>query len=164
MNAPTAGQYVCVVGHGLIAAGIRFITQSPYTHVVCSLGHGDCIEADRDGVHLCRWSKYEHSQVLVSDFDLTLTQRNTICETWREQLGKPYGVLDDVAIGLSALGITWSWVMRRLARPDTIICSQLAALGDRSANVNPWGDKLVARITPRDCADAIEHKPIMPNR
>lgn len=162
---PKPGDYF-VIGAGTHPAAlvIETFTGSLYYHAGIYVGNGTVIEAQPEGVNYAPVNSWANGRILWSCEELSDAQREAIVTSAKAALGTPYSWLDILALGLSAWGITPSWVWARLSRQDRLICSQLVARCYQNAGVDLCPGKPDSRITPGDLADVILGKPVPENR
>jgi uncharacterized protein YycO len=101
---------------------------SRFTHAFLVLDNEQVIEAQPGGAVITPLSEYlGRLDVVFSRRDLTDEQRDTMVAHARQLEGTPYSFLDYLAIGLARLGITPSFIMKRVLDSGHLICSQLVA-------------------------------------
>jgi len=144
------GTYVCVRTHGFVPLSIRLFTRSPYDHAFIYAGDGRIIEAQPGGCREVPLSTYAGYPMLAdTDESLTDEQRKRVVAKATALLGVPYGYLDIVRLGLSALGLRWRWLTRAADNERAMICSQVVAACGQAAGVD-WlcGQGSPAAVTP----------------
>ncbi len=130
-----------------------------YSHAFIVLHDGYIIEALPQGAQISHLSKYDQSPVVFSRFDLTLDQRDSICEEAIRLEGTPYSWLDFVAIGLNHYVPHWACLSKRIeARvldSGKMICSQLCAEAYKRAGIDLAPGVNPQYITPGDISQMI---------
>ena len=91
-----------------------------------------------------RTRPYGHfTNIIWSQFDETESQKTKIATFATNQLDKPYGWADDIAIGVGLLTRqhTPKWLMRWLSNNGEWICSSLSDASLRHAGIHLWDDE-----------------------
>lgn len=145
------GDIALVRTSGFVGWVIRVVTRSPYNHVrLVATDHGIVLEANPTGAEL---GSVQPGDVIV-EVPLTDEQRDRIPAITMQLLGKPYGFLDVLALGLSRLGIRPLPVQRRIVNPRTLFCSQLVDLAWSRVGFEAFDDGRLPRdVTPGDLND-----------
>lgn len=158
---PAKAEYGCIKTGGWAGRVIRVVTRSPVNHVVYSLGDDRIIEAQPGGVRIRRLRPGEAQQYTWSSLNLTDQQRETATALAATLVGRPYSWLNVFLIGLTALGLRWRWLQRRLDTPRAFMCSQLASyICLHGAGVDLCPAKPSSSESPGDLLDVIEHKTV----
>jgi len=90
-----------------------------------------------------RTRPYGHfTNIIWSQFQFDPDQPTKIVDFATAQLGKPYGWMDDLAIGVGLLTRqhTPRWLLRWLANNGEWICSSLSDAALRHAGIHLWDD------------------------
>ena len=156
------GDHFVVRTGGWAGQVIRLGTQSQVNHAGIVLdADGATVEAQPGGAVYGHLSRYRRHLVVVNDLELlTDLQRARIAVEARALVGTPYSWLDIVALGLTAVGIRWAWLAKRVARTDRLICSQLVDLAYDRAGVHLFNDgRLSSAVTPGDLLLRIAQHP-----
>ena len=133
------GQIGIVRTHGFSSWLIRLITRAKVNHCIIDTGT-DLISAEYPVV---RRRPYGHfTNIIWSQFDLTTKTSNKIIDFATNQIGKPYGVTDDIAIGVGIIfhDHTPGTIMRHLSSDGQWICSELADASLRHGGIHIWND------------------------
>lgn len=131
------------------------------SHAFIVLHDGQIVEAMPGGAKFASLDKYP--EVVFSKYELTLEQRDAICEAAIRMEGTPYSFLDYLALFLTHLSkrswvpLRWSWlprvVRRRVTSSGHMICSQLCAEAYRQAGLDLTGGAEEPQdLTPGDLA------------
>ncbi len=119
------------------------------THAFIVLPDGYIIEAMPCGATFGRLDKYPDA--VFSEFELTLDQRDSICEEAIRLYGTPYSFLDYLALAATHFNIRPEPIRRRVADSGKMICSQLCAEAYRRAGVDLFPDmRIPMDVTPGD--------------
>ena len=106
--------------------------------VICSKG-----EAGTRGTPVVRTREYGYFDNIVwSQFDLSNAQRDKSAGFAESQVGKPYALADDIAIGVALITRehTPRWLERRLASDGEWQCASLGDASLRHAGVHVFND------------------------
>lgn len=138
-NSGGRGQIGLVRTHGLSSWLIRVVTRSKVNHTVTDTG--TClISAEYPHV---RTRPYGHfTNIIWSQFAFQNNQADKIVEFAEAQIGKPYGTLDDIAIGVALItrDHTPHRLMRWLSNNGEWICSALCDAALRHAGIHIFTD------------------------
>lgn len=154
MTTIEAGRYIVVHTGTWFGSVISACTRSKFDHVLVSIGGGMAVEATPKGVHVSPLSRYAgHPAVANLDEPMTGEQRATVVATARSWVGREYAFADLGVIGLRLLGIKWGALIRLSDTRDTVICSELAALAGKAAELD-WlcGEPQAAYVQPAELA------------
>ena len=156
------GSHFVVRTGGLAGQVIRLGTRSQANHAGIILdADGTTVEAQPGGAVVGHLSRYKRHLVVVNDLEpLDDATRAWIVDEARALIGTPYSWLDIAALGLTALGIRWAWLARRVARTDRLVCSQAVDLAYQRAGVQMYDDgRLPSAVTPGDLLLRIAQHP-----
>lgn len=132
---------------------IRKFTKSEYSHAFIVIDdHGTILEARPKGIGYGNISQYEGMPMQGSNTILTDEQRADIISAAKKYIGTPYGFMDILYIGLHTMGFTWTWLLNKVRRLKTMICSQYCSQAGDDAGVLSWrcGRKYAQEVTPAD--------------
>jgi len=138
----------------LASNAIQWATASPYNHAGICVDHYTVIEAQPGGARRTHINGYLGGNTVWSTgYALTAAQRVAIVAAAGTLLGTPYGWGDIAAIALAQQRLgrfhridalipygRQPWWVRRLARPDRLICSQLVDLAHLLGGVHLFAD------------------------
>lgn len=157
------GDLLLCAGTDIIAAGIKAVTGSPYSHVAIVRRDMDRVmvmEAVREGV------VYRPASFLAGhNYDHVAVYRvrpDYLCHGRFDVDKQIAALLDDLGRGYAFKQIGKIWWTERLGLPathgvgehlDTHICSGYASKGDRAGGQDPRPDKPDSLTYPRDCAE-----------
>lgn len=138
------------------------------SHAFIVLHDGQIVEAMPGGAKFASLDKYP--EVVFSKYELTLDQRDAICEAAIRMEGTPYSFLDYLSLFLSHLSnkrwVPWRWawlpriIRKRVASSGHMICSQLCAEAYRQAGLDlTYGKEIPQDLTPGDLARYIMQYP-----
>lgn len=154
---PELGDFAVVATGGREAALIRWGTDSPVNHAVLYVGDGMLIEAQPGGARLVPVSHYGKRLIWSTGVIIpNEAQRAAIAKAGRALEHTPYGWPDIAAIALAqrrlgAFVDSRTWWVRRLARTDRLICSQLVDLAYLRGGVHLFADgRLPGLVSPGD--------------
>lgn len=149
------GTYGVVDNAGIVGAGIRLSTRSPFSHAFVVVKDGNVVESGANGAKLSVLAKMKPRALAFNDEEpLNDKQRDGIVEHAMSLLGTPYGFLDIAGLGMHA----WTgWyppeLLRAVQEERRLICSQLVArsyfLG---AQIDLGFGRPDAMVTPGDLA------------
>jgi hypothetical protein len=133
------GQVGIVRTHGFSSWLIRLITRSHVNHMVNDTGT-ELISAEYPHVRTRPYGYF--TNIVWSQFDYTDDQKEKIVTFAEDQVGKPYGWADDLAIGIGLITRqrTPRWLARWLATDGEWICSSLADASLRHAGIHIFND------------------------
>lgn len=133
------GQVAILRTYGFTSRLIRGITRAPVNHMIIDTGT-EIIDAEFPRVRTRPYGYFTNA--IWSQFDLTEAQKDKVVEFAKAQIDKPYGTLDDIAIGVGILTKehTPGWLAKWLANNGEWICSSLADACLRHAGVHIWDD------------------------
>jgi hypothetical protein len=137
-----AGQIgLCLHGKGWFSTIIHWVTKSPANHVIVAISDTHCIGAESPGAVIRPISHF--NDVVWSDFDLTVWQRQHIVRWAKRHDGVPYSWWADIAIGLSKLLRTRApkWLEDYLASDGEYECAQLAQCAYLAAGIDLFDGK-----------------------
>ena len=126
------GQYVTVHGGGLAGAAIRAFTHAPVAHAYVYVGRQpsghDMVEAQPGGVRLGDIRSYDWATSFQSETRFTPLQSAAITRTALACVGKPYGWLADMFIGMRQIRVPWvgGWMFKLHSVTSRMECAQLA--------------------------------------
>jgi uncharacterized protein YycO len=157
------GDYVCIdLTYPLWKAwdwipnkAIKHFTHSQFSHafVVVSDG-GYIVEARPTGAQLGHIQKYIDAgyKMQVSTTNLTDQQRDDIAKNAISFIGTPYNFADIAYLALYTNGLQWNWLLKKIVRIKSMICSQLVAESGVMAGVTSWqcGKSDPQLVTPAD--------------
>lgn len=147
------GQLGLVRTTGFSSWLIRFMTHSHYNHVVTRVSEHNVVSAEIDGVQVMPVTEFQG--VVWSRFPLTDRQQAKIIAFSLAQVGKPYGKLTYIWIGVALLlrVRTPRWFEKRLDNGTTYICSQLADSAYQHAGIHLFrDDRPEGAVTPASLA------------
>lgn len=154
MSTPRPGSMGVVRTHGWAAFGIRLFTFSRYNHAVVCVSDNHLVEAQPSGAVLNNLHTYDGNVEWWETQPVSDGVAQAIANRAIDQLGKPYGWLDLIALGLNNLGFHNKRVLRRLARTDRLICSQLVDYANLLAGVQLYADgRSPGAVSPGDLAE-----------
>lgn len=142
------GQVCIVRTHGFSSWVIRLFTGAPVNHMAIDTGT-EFVSAEYPFVRTRPYGYF--TNCVWSQFIYDDAQPDKIVEFAVAQLGKPYGTLDDIAIGVGILTKehTPRWLARWLANNGEWICSSLADASLRAGGVHVRNDGVpLGAITP----------------
>lgn len=130
---------------------VEKVTHSDAFHIVVYLSEHLCVSADFEGVRVGDPAEYGNN-VTVSRFEFTQQQAEAVAAAAKALVGKPYGFLDDLMIGISDLtGVRiprpFRWF---LAMPWAYMCSELSAIALEAAGIRIRTDRDPVETTPGD--------------
>lgn len=127
-------------------------TRSRFCHVRLITGpDGGTVEANFGGPSFR--ARVQDGDVVIS-IPLSDGQRVLLQQNVDRYLGKPYGLLDIMALGLASFGLRWKWLRNRIGRTDRLICSQLVDLAWTDVGFHMFTDgRLPQDVNPGDIAD-----------
>lgn len=132
---------------------IRLVTRSHWNHTVCRVSEHNIVSAETTGVAIL---PADHFKTTVwSQFPLGDKERARIIAFSLAQVGKPYGRLTFVWIGVSRITrwVTPRWLERRISDQNTWICSQLCDAAYQAAGIHMFRDnRPPGAVTPSDIA------------
>ena len=133
------GQIGIVRTHGFSSWLIRFVTRTPVNHVVIDTGT-EVISAEEPVVRTREYGYFDN--IVWSQFDLSNAQRDKSAGFAESQVGKPYALADDIAIGVALITRehTPRWLERRLASDGEWQCASLGDASLRHAGVHVFND------------------------
>jgi len=146
------GDILLFSGKGFISRGIKFFTNSEYSHVAIAVSGTECIEATAAGVEKSDIqtliNKTEH--FCVRRIDLTMEQAEKIKERAYQLLYESYDFLQFISmipyLLLRKIGITWnSLIFNSRVR---MICSELVGVCLKYADVINTPNYYIKRYTP----------------
>ena len=152
MTLASGSMFVVRTG-GLAGQLIRLGTRSQVNHAGIVLHEdGSTVEARPGGAVLGNVKDYKGRLVVVNDLEpLSDDDRHKIVDEARALVGTPYSWLDIAALGLTCLGLRWTWLTKRVARTDRLICSQLVDVAYQRAGVHMFNDgRSSSAVTPGD--------------
>lgn len=119
----------------------RLVTRSHWNHCVTRVSEHKVVSAQPTGVEILPVEQFP--DVVWSQFPLTKAQANKIIAYSLLQVGKPYGTLTYIAIGIALLLRihTPDWLERRLTDGKSFICSQLADMAYQAAGIHLFRDE-----------------------
>ncbi len=136
------GDIINTKGKGVIGRIISAFIKSPYTHTLCYIGEGQCVESYWGGVQLKHFR-----DVTKREFDIfrhkTATETQLLSATrWMlTQIGHGYDYKGLIGIGLAIIG---KKKINKLDEKDRYWCSELVADGYNKVgikcdfNPNTW--------------------------
>lgn len=130
---------------------------SKYTHAYIVVGD-QVIEAMPGGARITPLSYYltgaRATTTVISNLDLSLSERLDIADIAVSLVGTPYSFLDYAALALRHWGFQPRWLLRYLASTKHMICSQLVDEVYRRAGIHLFDDGRPAQyVTPGALAD-----------
>lgn len=152
---PKPGDWFVVRTDGTIAKLIRWVTQSSVNHAGVYIGNGQIVEARFSGAGYASVSKYNNALWSTDNLPARLTptdiQRDAIAKEAIRLVGTKYGAIDIVAIGFAQRKLgsfvksdlplaKQPWYIKRLARSDRLICSQLVDLVLDRSGIHLYND------------------------
>ena len=144
-----AGTIMLVNRPGLIPAGIRLFTRSPWNHAAVCLGDGWTVEAGPKGAFVGREANYTSGHYAVNPGVFTAPQRKLITDKARASIGVPYDYLDIALLAIHGITGRFEPHLKRVVdNSKSMICSQLAAVCWQAAGFD-WG-KDPSVVTPAD--------------
>jgi len=155
------GDYVCVniKGHTpwgwFIAQAIKHFTHSEYDHAFVIVGaDGTIVEAKPTGAEVSNITEYAGMDMKFYTYPIPGKMRKAIADNARGFVGVKYGFLDIVYLGLTANGLKFKWLLKKVLREDRMICSQLVATSGVKAGTRLWlcGKADPQLVTPADLA------------
>lgn len=181
MSNPQPGDFFVTATSGnlldkFFAWCIRFGTESTVNHAGIYIGNGQIVEAVRSVV---RGTESEYPNAVWSNgmapkylyivpkwnYSVTLTedQRQAIVSAAQSYVGRPYGYLDILAIGLaqkrfgsSVSRVSKWWWVKRIEKSKALICSQLVVEAYRAAGVDLAPGVPAGLVSPGDLLRRIE--------
>lgn len=129
------------------------MTNSAWNHVITRVSEHNVVSAESDGVKVLPITHFH--DVSWSAFPLTDKQQAKIIAFSLAQVGRPYGTLTYIWIGIALLLRldTPSWLERRLSDGHTWICSQLADSAYQHAGIHLFrDDRPTGAVTPASLA------------
>lgn len=147
-----AGDMALSAGGNLAGWLIRTGDHSRYNHVRLILNEqGDVAEAVGGGFV---YGKVRPGDVICSPLGMTDEQREQIPDVVASLIGRPYGYIDVVALGLAQIGFFKKLVARRVKNPRRLFCSQAVDHAWLLAGYHAFNDKRMSQnVTPGDLAD-----------
>ena len=141
---------ILLIDHdGLVPAGIRLFTRSPWNHAAVCLGDGRTVEAGANGAFIGSEGNGSARHLAVNVGEFTDQERQLITMKALSLVGVPYNFLDIVLLAIHGLtGRLVPMLTRRVAKSHSMICSQLAAVCWQAAGYQ-WGQD-PSLITPAD--------------
>jgi hypothetical protein len=153
----------------MFAAAIQWATASDYNHAGIYVGNGQIVEATPSGARITDVSNYQNGHTLWSQ-GLHLTsaaQRERVALEARNLVGTKYGYLDIIALALAQKRLgghvnalrgmdQQPWWVRRMARTDRLVCSELVDYAYYLAGVHLFDDgRPFQLVAPSDLAQLI---------
>lgn len=125
---PRPGDYGCVTTKGFFGRLIRLGTMSRWNHCFIYVGDGLIIEANPTGVALSPLKKY-HKVAWNKHERLSALTRIQIVDYAFSCIGDPYsfGTIAGMVIRILGFKLLGSWILGRLAKGKSYICSELVA-------------------------------------
>lgn len=170
MAEPQAGDFFVTTTSGSLldrffAWCIRFGTESTVNHAGVYIGDGQIVEAVR-GVVRGLETEYPTavwSTKFTAELDLAPSARQALVAAATSYIGRPYGYLDILAIGLaqrrfggSVSRVSKWWWVKRLEKSNALICSQLVVDAYRAAGVDLFPGTPSGLVSPGDLLRRIE--------
>lgn len=151
---------------------IQWGTNSPYNHAGLCVGRATVVEAQPGGAKLSQIAGYLGANTAWSAMQLDDAQRTAVAIAGKSLVGVPYGWLDIVAIALAQKRLgRWKlvdadkpddqqpWWVRRLARTDRLICSELVDYACFLGGVHLFDDgRPFGLVSPGDLGRLIRQK------
>ncbi len=157
----------------LMAKAVQVGTDSAVNHAGVYVGNGDVVEAQPGGARLVPVEMYLGpgtfwaEGAFLANFNGVFTDGGAVAEYAKSMVGTPYSYSDIVAIALAqprfkkVFGfdpidehVQWNdqpWWVKRLARKDRLICSQLVDEAYRLAGIHLFNDgRLSQLVSPGD--------------
>jgi uncharacterized protein YycO len=135
---------------------IRLVTRSHWNHVVVRFNSKYVVSAETSGVAILPTTHFPDAQ--WSAFPLDALERRQIVAFALNQVGKPYGRLTFVWIGISRI-TRWAtprWLEQRISDQHTWICSQLVDAAYQAAGIHMFRDnRPPGAVTPADLAQVM---------
>ena len=156
MDMPQPGDFGVVRTNGLAARLIQLGTLSRWNHAFIYLGDDKIAEA-RPKEGLVVKPVTEYPKIAWNQHqELTTGQRNAITSTALELLGKPYGFLDILVLGLRIIGLKFlgGKLLQKLCMRQGIICSEYVAICYQRAGID-LVNKPEYLVTPGDLAEML---------
>ena len=147
------GQLGLVRTVGLTSWLIRTITGSHWNHTICRVSEHNVVSAETTGVTILPTTHFPNA--VWTDFPLTPREQAKLIAFSLAQVGKPYGSLTFIWIGISRL-TRWAtprWLEKRISDQHTWICSQLCDAAYQAAGIHMFtDDRPAGSVTPGDIA------------
>lgn len=156
MYQPIRGDFGIVRTNGWAARLIQLGTLSRWNHAFIYLGDGIIAEATpRKGIMLSPVAEYPNI-AWNQHQGLSEDQRLKILEKANELIGRTYGFLDILIIGLRILGLKFlgGKMLEKLSLRQGIICSEYVAICYQNAGLN-LVNKPEYLVTPGDLAEIL---------
>lgn len=151
------GMFVTVRGFGLGGWAVRTGTRAKVAHAYIYLpgqpGGYDIVEAEPGGLRRAHMTEYPAEQSWPSLFKVSDEQSQGMATTADSLVGKPYGWVADVYIGMrEALGIPIpAWLFKTKAVLSNMECSQAADFVAMANQVNYFTDhRAPGSVSPAD--------------
>lgn len=143
------GQIGLVPGaHTLFEWVIRAVTRSTTHHAVLAISPTLCLSAEPGGARIRSINSYPDAY--WSRFDLNLAEAHDIHLFAVHHLGAPYGLLTDLAIGVSLLAKlrTPIFVQRYLESDSHFECAQLCDSAYNAAGIHLFSGRVASSVYP----------------
>ena len=152
---PRPGDYGCVHTTGFFGKLIRIGTMSRWNHCFIYVGDGLIVEANPTGVALSAVKKYD--KIAWNKHErLSALQRTMIVDNAYSCIGDSYsfGTIAGLVLRILGLKIFGDFLLKRLAKHEGYICSELVAEAYSKAQVNLL-DRPDYLVNPGDLAERL---------
>jgi hypothetical protein len=160
VTAPQPGDFAVVTAGGIPGKLVRLAElangsgpYSDYQHAFIYIGEGQIIQAEPAGTSYGQLTPHGKTLWSTGHFNLTLEERDKICDAARGYVGVPYSFLDYVALILHHFRIPAPHLKAFIASTRHQICSQETDQCYLDAGVHLFDDgRWPGDVTPADLA------------